>query len=1507
MLSRLVRAVIAAALVCGAVTVAAAIPSEPAPAAAGRQTATTALNAGQAVALARREGRSVEVTEATTSTDTVTAHPNGSLTLTRHAVPVRKRVDGVWRDLDPTLRTNADGTVSPVLTGGGLTLSGGGTRPLATLSSQGKALSLILPMRLPVPTLSGATATYTNVLPDVDLLVTATRQGGFSHIFVIKTAQAAANPAIRSLAINIAADGVAVATDPAGGLHARDRLGRSVFTGDAPVMWDSAPAQDAAVATQKATAQSTMGSARAPVGVKVTGNTVTLTPDPAILAGSSTRYPVYIDPTWTPVMPTMGGTRLGYASVAKALPTSNKWNSTADPNPDNMQLGWNNDGWHARTMINFGIDVATLAGANITDAHIDATSVYSGSCTTAKTRVFAPATTLTSSNATWNFWYNSVSLGAEVGSATFSGGYNSGCPGHAVSFPVLNGVTGAVAAGRSTQTFVFTGDTNETSDTASYKELSLASITLSITYNHTPNTPANLTTSPQTACTGTVTTVGDGTVQLYAPVSDPDGGTVGVRYEVWKSSAPGTLIASTDPSTNPKNSGTTVAFPVAQTLLKAQAGTSITEFSWRVQITDGFATSNWSPTCKFNYDPNRPGAPNASPPADGSTQVGVPVSIPVTKPAGGTIPASYLYQLNAGTSATIPADANGNATITITPTRRTNTLTINSRSAGGNISIDAATITFTTSPVATFAADADLTGDGSADLVAAGGFGTLPAGVWLSAGKASEQLTLVAANIGINGNGIVGDNSARNFTGAQIITGIFTGTGFQDVLAYYPNTTATTAKGTGVIITGNGDGSALPAQYTDNVFTLLPDQMIERDDQGNPIANAYPLQVANAGDSIGNGDHSADLITIGGTPGNYHLNYYFYASIQNLQGIIPLTTLTPAGDMSWDQWRITTAQVGGATSMFLWKPSTGALYLWRNLDISTGDLTYTSHQIKASGWNTGANLQIRAADINNDSTADLWTTGANSSATAHLVTGLPATPTLTAKSAQALITANHAWPMTDKPVNASSGDPVTTTADIAGTLNLTATTGTTWRTGDTFSPDINLDGTNSTMATTAGPVLSTNADFSVSAWVKPAALGGTVLSQDGTNTAGIRIYADDTTGSWRFAMSRTDTTNPVWDVAAAAGNTVQTGVWTQLTATFNATSGMMNLAANGVTVATATHTTTWNATGPFRAGAAKTAGVNGAYFNGQLASLQTWGQVLDLTGASRTLMGDTRADIIRKANGQLMGYFNGGLSPTSTVKWDNAPDGYVIGSGITETNSAIRFADLNGDGFRDLIRHTPAPGNELQAKYNPGVSFSSNATWIGSAPWNVIGVGWAIPDSSIYFADLNGDGRDDIIKKVSGTMKAFYNLGVNPNGTMNWDQGSADGYEIGSGWTMPDSSIYFTDISGDGYSDIIYKHSDGILGVYYNFGLTPQKGIYWDYDYANGGYAVGWGWTMPDSQVYFADLTGEGRADIVHKANGYLSAYYNGGINGDKTVAWYGNVAITPDWSAYPDSSIYIG
>ncbi|MGC5023074.1 hypothetical protein ACLQ2U_32090, partial [Micromonospora sp. DT47] len=295
-----------------AVSLTSPVSAAPAPQPKAAPSAATSLSIDQAMVEAKRAGKPVEATGAGTSTSTYTAGPDGTVELTQSAVPTRTRVNGQWKDLDPTLVRHADGSITAAVTTNQVRLSPGGTGPLAQMTSGDRALSVTAPLALPAPTLSGPTATYAEVLPGVDLTVRVNGEGSFSHVFVVKSRQAAANPKLAALDLTTATKGVTLAADTAGNITGRDRAGQTVLSAPAPAMWDST-----ATAQAEPTARSTASGPDAPgegaktaaIGVKVAAGKLRLTPSQAMLTDTKTAYPVYIDPTftWTPVGPKMSG------------------------------------------------------------------------------------------------------------------------------------------------------------------------------------------------------------------------------------------------------------------------------------------------------------------------------------------------------------------------------------------------------------------------------------------------------------------------------------------------------------------------------------------------------------------------------------------------------------------------------------------------------------------------------------------------------------------------------------------------------------------------------------------------------------------------------------------------------------------------------------------------------------------------------------------------------------------------------------------------------------------------------------------------------------------------------------------------------------------------------------------------------------------------------------------------------------------------------------------------
>jgi hypothetical protein len=1159
------------------------------------------LTTAQALRRAAVTRRPVAVPGATTPTQTLTANPNGTLTVTRSLVPVRKRAGGAWRPLTSRLRRAAGGVIATTATTDTLQLSAGGSGPLATMrTAAGQSMSVWLPVRLPAPVLSGSTASYRDVLPGVDLRVTADDQGGFSEVLIVQNAAAAASPLLRRLVLATHTRRLTLTAGRAGNVTADTPRGTTIFAAPTPFMWDSAPAKAGTPAAANPTtgrrvdARSGLPLASSPAGpgvgahvqpvrVAVRPGRLVLTPALKLLTSPVTRFPVYIDPTFT--APSAGSDRNAWTDVNNAFPSQSYWKTSGL-----LQVGYN--GWSspyfvARSFLAFPIP-SKIYGSTIISAQLNTTEEWAPSCSARVVQLW-----WTGGIGSGTDWNNQPGWDSDLASANVAHGY-TGCGAAGVGFDVKSLIQTAATQKWANATFGLRAA--DESDAYGWKQFN-NNATMSITYDHPPNTPTGLSTSPSTSCTAaTPTTVGDGNVSLYAPASDPDGGTLGVTIKLWNT-ATGTAFPGTptDPQKLYVSSGSTAVFIASEANLKAAAAGKVTEFSWQAQVTDYYETSGWSATCHFYFDPTRPGAPTVTPPA--STTIGQAATFTVTPPTSGSTPSDYMYQLNGGTPETATASS-GDASIVVVPTRFTNTLTVTSQSAGGNIG-DAASVVFNANPAAT-EADADLTGDGNADLLTVGGGNGLPNGLWLAPGTGTGQVLTGVTDIGANGNGTAGDNSPADFAGAQAITGHFGGTGLQDILAYYPpGPGAGPDVGQANILFGSGDGSAIQAQDSGTEQTI-PSGTFTDSNGDNPI------QLANAGDTSGQCFAYPDLIAINGdgTDGYYLEFYPNNDGLGDYEVADQLSTPTPSGGTDWNHWTIATAQVPSGTAMYLWDSSTGALYLWEDLayNMSTGALSYTQYVIadgSSAIWNQGASLSLEAADMTGSGVPDLWTVGAGGQATAYLATLGSGTATLTAQPAQDLVPPAHVWALNDN----ISGQ-VTTAADTAGSLSATGSGNAAWNTGDLFSPDVVLDGTNSAVAA-SGPAVDPAKDFSVSAWVKPTALGGTVLSQDMTKAASFRIYADSSTGEWFFCMATSDTATATYN--CASGGSVQLGVWTHLTATYQASTGTMTLYAGGVTLGITGHTALSGTTGgDFQVGDYLGSSGHTGYFAGQVAEVYTY-------------------------------------------------------------------------------------------------------------------------------------------------------------------------------------------------------------------------------------------------------------------------------------------------------------
>ncbi|MFE3496147.1 LamG domain-containing protein [Streptomyces sp. NPDC059175] len=348
------------------------------------------LSAQDASALAAQEGEPVEVVSERSEYTRTEANPDGTFTLTQSTTPQRvKGEDGSWRAVDTTLERRANGTVGPKAAVVDLSFSGGGSgEDLIRLGAPKGSVSLGWPDRLPEPVLEGPSATYPEVFKGVDLKLTATAEG-YREVLVVKTAEAAANPALDQVKLTTSSAGLTIAQGPGGGLRAFDGDGNTVFKGPAGLMWDSAGGADAGPQSQlmrtpaasagepaESDAPETdapdKGDVSAVLPVQVANGEVAVKPDPQVLRGENTVYPVYIDPS------------MGLGVSERTVLSSDGdtfWNFSGDYGVGNCsRLGPWYCGTDYTNRMYFEFAPTKLAGKYVIDATFRAYETWSFSC-----------------------------------------------------------------------------------------------------------------------------------------------------------------------------------------------------------------------------------------------------------------------------------------------------------------------------------------------------------------------------------------------------------------------------------------------------------------------------------------------------------------------------------------------------------------------------------------------------------------------------------------------------------------------------------------------------------------------------------------------------------------------------------------------------------------------------------------------------------------------------------------------------------------------------------------------------------------------------------------------------------------------------------------------------------------------------------------------------------------------------------------------------------------------
>jgi len=539
-------------------------------------------------------------------------------------------------------------------------------------------------------------------MPGVDLRVSASVLG-FSEVLVVKTRQAAANPALSRVRFKLSTVGATPSVGRDGHIDVRDGRGHLVFVAPAALTWDAraaAAGTGAGTGPQGANRDAAAPSATKPMKVEVGGGELAVTPDAAMLRDPATVFPLYVDPSFSAYKADNAWT-----TVWSKYPDSRFWQNDhtsddgTDPYKGAAKVGRVRDcdgcsDYIIRTF--FQMNTAPVNGRHILDAKFQITQKWSWFCdhtTTAGSR--KAGLWLTGPIAPDTTWNHQPAWMDQLGTTDAAHAYGSanGCaPPGPIEFNVTSAVQRAAAGYWSDLTVGMRGLSE--SDVTYWKRYD-PNPAIAITYNSYPNMPDALSTAGLGCATGAgrpyVTTT---TPSFAARATDPDVDQQSLTetFYWWplggQRNNTDRLVVS--PVSNPG--------PVSATVPAGRLTDGGT-YVWQAVTNDPYDTGQLSAQCEFTVDATRPNPPAAVAstdyPSDGAFhgEVGRAGTFQIAPPATGLADvASYLCSLGLNPrpedGVTVPssaADHSGQVTLTPTVDGR-NLLRVWAKDKAGNLS-----------------------------------------------------------------------------------------------------------------------------------------------------------------------------------------------------------------------------------------------------------------------------------------------------------------------------------------------------------------------------------------------------------------------------------------------------------------------------------------------------------------------------------------------------------------------------------------------------------------------------------------------------------------------------------------------------------------------------------------------------------------------------------------------------------------------------------------------------
>ncbi|MEU7118614.1 ricin-type beta-trefoil lectin domain protein [Streptomyces zaomyceticus] len=1238
--SGVVGGLVAVLLLAAPYTTQAATPggtsaAEAAPTAAGhtRPAAQEAMTpAEKARDQAIQSGKDVPVAELTTERSTTVATPRGTLRTESHSLPQRmKGAKGRWTALDDTLAVRADGNIAPKAASSGLVISGGGTGPLATMTTpDGKKLSVSSPFSgpLPKPVLRGNDAVFENVAPDTDLQVSATKYGGYTTVVVLRTPAAAANAAVRNLVFPTATEGLTLSKDKDGGLTAASGS-ESVFRAPAPLMWSGgearepgrrgsrfadvdAPTSSPAADAQRSTADGPGAGAsvaRIPVtSAKVAGGKhaegqIALAPSADLLDGENTAYPIYVDPSWS----VDGRGKTHHAWVQQAYDTGN-YDRTGSSDRDKPGVGY--QGWETQKGIERALwqfDLNGYAGATINYANLRVSQYISAdwSCTNKYPvhlyRAAAFNSSVKWSNHTIREWIQNQSVG---------GNGNSGdCYGDIpVDFNVTNALRDGIKNTSTPLAFALTGQEG-TGDKIAFKRFAYNAV-LSSEYDFPPRVPENPRTvpAPHREVAGDTQACGDvpadqfgwistSSTAFVSKVSSPSQGQLTEWVNIWDHDTGTThhqgwsgFVAT----------GTDASYTVGG----LQDGRS---YGWAAHGDDGLLRGPSTASCHFSVDSTPPllefgqfTDPATQYPPAGSGQVSklglgdtgtLPIVASDPSPGAGLrtsglacVEWGFDPQLS-GAQRTCGSPLTANS-ISVTPTHwGTNIVYARVLDEAGN-----------SSPTQSYAfyvpwkkgevAFGDTSGDARPDILVPDTAGNLVAHGRATDGTLRSMIPSGTAASALQAPEVPSGRTWKDYRTVHRGS-LDPGRNVDDLFAHREPTVPGALGGAELFVYDNTLSD--PGRFTLGTKGTLdkpecdPAYTSSCSGYHNEATWQYSSQITPTGPARTTRTPSRQVTDATGLLAVESGHLWFYP-VKSNQTLAAPTLVDASG--TWDDKDLMVP--GNAVNIGTTADTAPALWVRNRTsgDIFQYKLTTAARALDGYLVVTGLTQQPAArigygvkgtdyprvgseGDVTGDDVPDFW--AVDNAGTLHAWAGTSTGIAVTSLGGYHVRGNANAPTVQWRLDGDTRGIPAKNAAGVSNDATAAGVTYATETVDGRARKVAVFDGPTKSVVTGPAKPVDTRQSFTISTWVRMQTVGGVVVSQDNVRASAFMIWAD--AASWRFGLGRADDDTWPYDYTTTVNpaSTFRPGVWTQLTATYNATTGAMSLYVNGTLAGSGHH------------------------------------------------------------------------------------------------------------------------------------------------------------------------------------------------------------------------------------------------------------------------------------------------------------------------------------------------